>query len=135
MNGSRAWWHWSKHYRPENIPSTPDITYRKQGWKGMKDWLGNSVVRRRSGVSSFLPFHEARAIVRKLGLKSKEEWRQYSRTKRPATIPSTPQRTYKDNGYNGLADWLGKDTTNSKSLSKKSSSSSSSTTGNKRAEL
>ena len=134
LNGSRAWWHWSKHYRPENIPSTPDITYRKQGWKGMKDWLGNSVVRRRSGVSSFLPFHEARAIVRKLGLKSKEEWRQYSRTKRPATIPSTPQRTYKDNGYNGLADWLGKDTTNSSSLSKKSSSSSS-TTGNKRAEL
>ena len=41
LDGSRAWWYWSKHYRPDNIPSTPDITYRLQGWKGMKDWLGN----------------------------------------------------------------------------------------------
>ena len=108
LDGSRAWWYWSKHYRPDNIPSTPDITYRLQGWKGMKDWLGNEGRKRRNGIGSFLPFEKAKQVVSALGLKNKHEWREWSRTKRPPEIPSTPQRTYKDSGWNGLADWLGK---------------------------
>ena len=108
LNGSRAWWHWSKHYRPDNIPSTPDITYRSKGWKGMKDWLGNEGAKRRNGTGSFLSYEEARKLVRALGLKNKHEWRKWSRTERPPEIPSTPQRTYKDAGWKGLAHWLGK---------------------------
>ena len=110
LSGSKAWWHWSKHYRPDNIPSTPDITYRNKGWAGMKDWLGNTTTKRRAASGrSFLPFAEARKIVQALGLKNKEEWRLWSRTKRPPTIPSTPQRTYKNNGWQGLSAWLGKE--------------------------
>ncbi len=109
LSGSKAWWHWSKHYRPDNIPSTPDITYRNKGWAGMKDWLGNNTTKRRAVQGrSFLPFDEARKIVQALGLKNKEEWRLWSRTKRPPTIPSTPQRTYKNDGWQGLSAWLGK---------------------------
>ena len=32
----------------------------------------------------------------------------WSRTERPPDIPSAPWRTYKNAGWNGLADWLGK---------------------------
>ena len=40
-----------------------------------------------------LPFEEARAYVRALGLKSYEEWEKYRRSSdRPDNIPSNPER-------------------------------------------
>ena len=41
-------------------------------------------------------------------LKSREDWNRWSRTERPPDIPSAPWVTYKDSGWNGYADWLGK---------------------------
>ena len=35
-----AWYTWSKHKRPPNIPSRPDKVYAGKGWVGYKDWLG-----------------------------------------------------------------------------------------------
>ena len=32
----------------------------------------------------------------------------WSRTERPPDIPGNPWKTYKNAGWNGLADWLGK---------------------------
>jgi len=57
--------------------------------------------------TNFLPFKEAREFMHKQNLRSQEEWMQWSKTKRPTYIPSTPLRVYKDNGWNGLEDWLG----------------------------
>jgi len=56
---------------------------------------------------SFLPFEEAREIVRAVGLMGWEQWREWSRDCRPADIPSAPHRTYKDEGWVSMADWLG----------------------------
>jgi hypothetical protein len=55
-----------------------------------------------------LPFEEARAFVQVLGLKRKEEWQAWSKTAdRPSNIPSTPDQTYRDDGWISWPDWLG----------------------------
>ena len=57
----------------------------------------------------FLPYEEAKKkVVNALGLKSADDWKRWSCTERPPEIPSAPWATYKDSGWNGYADWLGK---------------------------
>ena len=60
-------------------------------------------------AKSFLPFEEARAIVRGVGLKSQKQWKEWCRdARRPANIPSHPERcqAYKDE-WVSMPDWLG----------------------------
>ncbi len=84
--------------RPNNIPSNPGNIYKDKGWNGMRDYLGNTL----------LPFEEARIIARKLKITSQEEWVEYCKSdKRPSNIPSNPNLTYKDKGWNGYKDFLG----------------------------
>jgi superfamily II DNA or RNA helicase len=62
---------------------------------------------------SWRPFEDARAFVRKLNLKSRSEWSAFAAGKMvhlgrlPSDIPVTPERTYRDQGWNGVGDWLG----------------------------
>jgi hypothetical protein len=62
-----------------------------------------------AGVAKlWLPFEEARAFVRELGLKSVPGWKSWNRTEaRPDNIPSAPNDVYKDQGWVGWGDWLG----------------------------
>jgi 3-mercaptopyruvate sulfurtransferase SseA len=84
--------------KPANIPTAP---YQLEGWVNWADWLGN-------GKADPLPFEEARAFVRSLGLKSESEWRAYYRSgKKPANIPSSPGQFYADKGWVDWPDWLG----------------------------
>jgi len=56
----------------------------------------------------FRTFEEAKKFVHSLKLKRQKEWIEYCRSdKKPADIPSTPEKTYKNKGWNGLGDWLG----------------------------
>ena len=56
---------------------------------------------------TFRPFSEAREYVRKLGLKSQTQWREYCNSgKKPEDIPSYPEAAY-DNEWIGYGDWLG----------------------------
>lgn len=55
---------------------------------------------------NFVSFKKARGYVRKLRLKNKREWREYSKTKRPKFIPSNPNVTYK-NEWVSFQDWMG----------------------------
>ena len=67
---------WSKSgQRPSNIPGTPSRTYRDDGWISWPDWLGKE-----GGRGAMLPFAVARAIVRKLKLKSHKEWVAWSKS-------------------------------------------------------
>jgi superfamily II DNA or RNA helicase len=62
------------------------------------------------GLSRFnwMAFEEAREYVRGLGIKSAKEWLKYSKSSsRPSNVPSTPQETYKNIGWQNWADWLG----------------------------
>jgi len=54
-----------------------------------------------------LPFEEARAFVRSLGLNGVVEWRVYCESgKKRDAIPASPHVVYKDD-WRGWGDWMG----------------------------
>ena len=56
----------------------------------------------------FLPFDEALAVAQSLGLASQKEWKAWCKEgMRPPNVPSHPDRTYKDGGWQGWGHWLG----------------------------
>ncbi|MDA9982621.1 DEAD/DEAH box helicase family protein, partial [Gammaproteobacteria bacterium] len=91
---------------PDNIPANPALVYKKQGWKGIPDWLGTDNIATSKRV--FLEFSEARRFVHSLKLKDMAEWKDYTQSGQlPKSIPTNPHRTYKDKGWTGYGDWLG----------------------------
>jgi hypothetical protein len=109
LERSAQWHEWSRDHRPAGIPSAPNATYKGKGWLSMPDWLGYGVgqASQERTLKSFLPFEEARELVREVGLKGWDQWRAWRRDCRPADIPSCPDVTYKDEGWLSMADWLG----------------------------
>jgi hypothetical protein len=92
---------WLQHERPKNIPGEPHIVY--QEWVSWPDWLGYEL----------LPFEEARAYVRSIGLRSKTQWDAVPvfdsgnfKAKFLKNIPSNPHHFFKDE-WISWADWLG----------------------------
>ena len=74
-------------------------------WPNPRDCLGCG--EGEPEFDEFLPFEEAMALVREVGLKNTDQWWAWRRGCRPADIPSCPDRTYADEGWVSLADWLG----------------------------
>lgn len=92
--------------RPVDIPQKPDRTYIDEGWDGFGDWLGTGNRSNRDRV--FRPFQEARQFVHDLELHTQRDWIEYCKAgEKPVDIPWNPAEVYKDDGWNGLADWLG----------------------------
>jgi len=61
-------------------------------------------------AKSFLPFEEAKEVMRKAEMKSQTQWKQWCRDgHRPDDVPSNPDVTYKGKGWVSWADWLGYD--------------------------
>ena len=95
---------------PANVPPNPHEIYEEE-WKSWKDFLGL-----RQKVQ-FVPFEEARAFVRKLGLKGLKEWKAYCNWDptdvglKPPNIPSSPHIYYAETGWLGYGDFLGTDNT------------------------
>ena len=90
---------------PREIPMAPNLVYKDRGWAGYGDWLGTGTIAHRK--RRWRPFREARAFVRSLNLTV--GWREYCKSgDRPVNIPTDPARIYKDQGWAGLRDWLGK---------------------------
>ncbi len=107
LKSGTQWREYSKTgRRPPDIPGNPNNVYREHGWAGMGDWLGTDTIAARD--REYRSFAEARAFVQSLRLKSWDAWRVYSASgKRPADIPGTPSRVYRDAGWSGFGDWLG----------------------------
>ena len=65
---------------------------------------------------SWRPFEEAREFVHRLGFKNEAGWRKYRRGEmpekgtKPDDVPTNPNYAYKDQGWMGWGDWLGKGT-------------------------
>ena len=94
--------------KPDDIPSTPNRTYKIKGWKGYGDWLGTGNVLSKE----FCSFEDARKFVHSLNLKSANDWRKfYKSDNKPNDIPAAPNETYKDDGWISWGDWLGTRTT------------------------
>jgi len=65
-----------------------------------------------------LSFDDAKKFVRILGLKSHEEWNEYSKNgNKPHNIPSDPYKTYKNKGWVSWGNFL--DNNNVKPVNKK----------------
>ena len=96
---------------PNDIPTNPNKTYMTTGWKGIGDWLGTGTISPR--LREYRPFEEAREFARSLGLKNREEWKEFCKGQikkkgiLPEDIPASPDKTYKTNGWKGIGDWLG----------------------------
>ena len=64
----------------------PNNTYAKDGWAGCGDWLGTDTIAHY--LREYRSFKKARAFVRRLGLKSLTEWRDYCKSgKKPDRHP------------------------------------------------
>jgi superfamily II DNA or RNA helicase len=100
-----------KGLRPPDIPVSPSKIYAKSGWNGMGDWLGTGAIA--NFLRVYLSFEEARAFVRSLGLKNRDEWYKFCKGQmpekgvRPSNIPAGPSRTYAKSGWKSFGDWLG----------------------------
>lgn len=97
---------WKNYYKskdkPNNIPATPNNVY-KENWLSLADWLGTKI-----GFDGFLPFEEAREIVRKFKIKSQTDWHEFIKNgNKPNNIPSSPAESYKKSGWISWGDWLG----------------------------
>ena len=110
LKGQVAFHKWSKTAaRPvEMIPSTPERTYKNCGWNGWADFLGNPNTGKRKKNTNWRSLEAATTYVQALGLKSKEAWREWSKSgARPEDIPSKPHQVYKKQGWVGSPEFLG----------------------------
>lgn len=97
--------------KPESIPTSVENSYSEKGWKSWGDWLGTD--RLANYEIKYLPFKEARDFTRSLGLKSGKDWAKYCKGEipglppKPTNIPVSANRTYQNEGYISMGDWLG----------------------------
>ena len=110
--GSRKdWVEWCmSRERPQDIPLDPGLVYGGEGgpWQGWPDFLGYELQGRRSRTKGFRSFEEARDFVWRLGLKSRKEWHEWSKSgERPRDIPPRPDKAYEEEGWLNFPDFLG----------------------------
>ena len=73
----------------------------------MSTFLGDKVSHKKTLRSR--KFVLAREFVRSLNLTSGNDWKKYCESgKKPFDIPKTPNSVYKNKGWKGWADFLGK---------------------------
>jgi hypothetical protein len=94
---------WRENKLPDDFPAKPEKTYKNSGFISIPDFLGYE-----SRFQQWLSYDEAKEFSRNLKLNSNKDWREFSKTnKKPINIPSSPDKIYKDKGWNGWKEWLG----------------------------
>jgi len=89
------------------LPKSPNNVYRSE-WKNWGDWFGTYTIAPQKMV--FSDFETAKLITKKLNIQNTDDWRRLSKLKKiPNSIPSNPDKKYKDKGWKGWADFLGKE--------------------------
>ena len=88
----RAWA--SGSARPADIPSSPEVSYKNDGWINWGHFLGTGTIATKDIV--FLPFEEARSVVQSKKFSGEQEYRSWHSKNKPKGIPYRPDRTYSD---------------------------------------
>jgi hypothetical protein len=92
--------------KPKDLPANPAKIYKYQGWISMGDWLGTGFVATRA--RTYRNYEDAKRFVHTLKLKSGDEWKTYCESgDKPSDIPIKPNKTYLNNGWVSMGDWLG----------------------------
>lgn len=104
--GQKEWAKFAKtSAKPDNIPADPRRAYKDSGWISYGDWLGTGNVSNLQ--KEFLSFNEAKKLVHKLKLNSKEDWVKYYKKHKPVNLPADPSRYYKNVGWVSWGHWVG----------------------------
>lgn len=98
--------------KPEDISTTPYLTYKNKGWVNWSDFLGTENINTKT--IQFRSFQEARTFARSLKIAGKAEWEDWAIGKvnipgvppRPKDIPKSPSKYYKEEGWLSWIDWL-----------------------------
>jgi superfamily II DNA or RNA helicase len=87
------------------LPSNPQVTFKKY-WKGWGDFLGTGNESPKN--IKYESFYSAQRFARGLGLKSNNEWKQYTLNNTlPKGIPRAADAVYKEKGWKSWGDFLG----------------------------
>ena len=97
--------------RPDDIPSNPGNKYKRTGeWKGYGDWIGSDHISTKTRSEARWSFEKARKYVRQMNFKSLAEYRSYVLSEdAPIGLPVNLYRAYKEKGWKGSDDFLGKE--------------------------
>ncbi len=90
-----------------DIPLSPEKTYKYSGWKSWPHFLGK---KREAYKIKWAPIEKAKQFIQQFKIKSWTDyikWIQENKDKLPNDVPVNPSVAYKDNGWNGLSDYLG----------------------------
>jgi len=92
----REWW---KKNKPTDLPASPPGAYKNKGWTSWGDFLGTGFVGSIPKSKQYISFEEAREFVRKLGIKTNNEYvKLHQQGRIPRYIPRQPHRFYKKQG-------------------------------------
>ena len=91
--------YWKTNTKPNNIPGYPQNTYKE--WVSWSRFLGTKE------KVPYISYKESHNLILKLKLKSIKEWNVWSKTNRPDNVPSNPNLTYKNNGWESWGVFLG----------------------------
>ena len=109
----KDWFHLSKSKKkPIDIVLNPQRRFRKQ-WKGWGDFLGTGIKQGKSprDEKRYRSFDELKKFVKKSNIKSRKDWEKFIKSrKKPKDIPVAIWGVYKNKGWKGWPDFLGKKT-------------------------
>ena len=108
LKNTPAWNEYRKSgNKPDNIPSTPNMVYKNDGWIDWPDWLGNGNLSNKGRI--WLTFEKCQKFAQKNNITSQIEWAKFGKSgKRPSNVPSHPDREFTKQ-WNGWPDFLGTD--------------------------
>ena len=96
--------------KPSDIPNSPELVYKGNGWKGYGDWFGTYAIA--PFKRKYRSFESSREFARELGLTSSEKWIEYCKgsmpqlPQKPDDIPTNVARKYAKEGWKGYKDFL-----------------------------
>jgi hypothetical protein len=83
-----------------NLLYHPERYYKNSCWKNWKDFLD----------TNYFTFEVTKGFVKALGLSDLKDWIKYKKTAQfNKRFPKNPNQVYRNKGWNGWADFLGKD--------------------------
>ena len=108
LKNTTAWNEYRKSgNKPDNIPSTPNMVYKNDGWISLPDWLGNGNLSNKGRI--WLTFEECQKFAQKNSITSQIEWEKFGKSgKRPSNVPSHPDREFPKQ-WKGWPNFLGTD--------------------------
>ena len=97
---------WKLGELPNDLPSIPERVYKDDGFISMGDFLGTGSLH--PSQYEFIPFEEARIIIRNLNIPSSQKYREIWKEQiKKLSIPATPTLVYKEDGWISWGDFLG----------------------------